>query len=692
MATAVLKRRAVSFGLRQGVMLLGLVALAAAAHAAVIAGKVTADGKPLAGAWVQLNTGVIIATDARGRYGLPPVPAGTYALQVFAAGKQPVVRGGVVPGKDEIAFDLKPMAAPLGLVHIKAVRADRAEPLPVRIVTRWRPAAEAQFGAPEALELVSTLDGNGHPLIPDDTVRPYITPFAPCLWTQGEAVLALPPGQAELTCSSGPLVAAIQQVVDVKPGAVTEAAASMTLGIDLGALGWLAGDGLCRVSGSGQSRYLVNIALAAAICRAEGMRWVCFVPEFGNDPAQGDPAKAVEGVSGDTFVAGLVSEIAVGGRAVVLGPADVPLPKGGAPQHYLASALKRGAVVYADALSAASGDSSGGLAWELPLDVIADPLSVPALHIHLLGPDSADYLRLWTLLLDHGRHVGPLAFSDGCVDAGRLPVATRTFVRAETGRGLVGVLDGIRQGATLATTGPVVSLAIGDVLPGQTAPADDQTRMAEIDAWQGCVPGGGIARVDLIRGGQVVKTWTSPQVGLNHLQARIVIQERETTWFAVQAYGVVASGSAPTLVACTAPVYFLKKGDSPPGALAVTISGRACEAAGGAPVAGARVTATPATGRPVSTTTSADGTYTLVAPAGSMVEISHPRFARVETPVTGDARARARDTVKFIAWDCPAVHDALRGASRNDLLSWELYQRIEALVASARLDFALVPR
>jgi len=692
MPTAALKARTPSLGLWGGVVLLGLAALAGAAHAAVIAGKVTADGKPFAGAWVQLNTGVIIATDARGRYALPPVPAGTYALQVFAAGKQPVVRGGVVPGKDEIAFDLKPMAAPLGLLHLKAVRADRAESLPVRIVTRWRPAADAQFGAPEGLELVSTLDGNGHPLIPDDAVRPYITPFAPCLWTQGEAVLGLPPGQAELTCSSGPLVTAAQQVVDVTPGAVTEATASMTLGIDLGALGWLAGDGLCRVSGAGQGRYLVNLALAAAICRAEGMRWVCFAPGFGNDPAQGDPAQAAEEVSSDAFQAGLVSETTVGGRAVVLGRADVPLPKGGGPQDYLALALKRGALVYTGALSAAGGDSSGGLAWELPFDVIADPLSVPALDVHLLSPDSTDYLRLWTLLLDHGRHVGPVAFSDGCIDAGRLPVATRTFVRPEGGRGLVGVLDAIRQGATLATTGPVVSLAIGDVLPGQTAPADDQTRIAEIDAWQGCVPGGGIARVELIRSGQVVKTWTAPQVGLNHLQARIVIQERDTTWFAAQAYGAAAAGSTPTLSACTAPVYFLRKGDSPPGPMEVTITGRACEAASGAPIAGARVTATPASGRPVTAATSADGAYSLVAPAGSMVEITHPRFARVATAMTGDARARARDTVKFMAWDCPAVHEALRTASRNDLLSWELYQRTEALVASAHLDFALVPR
>ncbi len=647
---------------------LGLVPIAAIAalasalplRAATITGEVAADGKPVTGAWVQLNTGLLVATDARGRYAFPSVPRATYAVQVFAPGKQPVVRGGLVPGKGDTSFDLKPAAAPLGLVHVTAVRADRTEPCPVRIVTRWRAAGATEFATPQTLEFASTLDGSGKPLVPAEAVRPLIRPFGACLWTQGEAVVALPPGQAEITCTSGPLFAATQQTVDVKPGETTVVTASMVLGIDLATMGWIGGDAGCRVSAPGDSATLTSIPLAASICRAEGMGWVCFLPGYGNDPAQGDPAQTAEEVSLPRFAVGLATEVAgAGGRALVIGPMDAPLPGGGAPGSYWMPLLKRGVALYRRPLSPP--------AWELGFAAVAGTGAIAALDVPLGSPAEGDYFRLWSLLLNHGLCVGAVSFSDACLGTGQVPVGSQTFVRVPGLRTMPLIADGLRRSETLATTGPIINFSIGDAGPGQMLPPDDQTRVAETDAWLGAVPGCSLAKVELLRNGEAVKTWTSTQPG--HIHSRVAVRERESAWYAVRAYG-----SDPTQAAWTSPIYFATPGGAPAAPLSAHITGRVTEQPLGAPVAGARVTATPPGGKLVTTTTAADGTYALTAPAASLIAISRPGY---------------RDSSKFLAWDCPPVADLLRGAGPADLLDGAYYQRIREAVANARLDFAL---
>jgi hypothetical protein len=653
--------RGLAVPLPAGAVLLALiVASSAPAPAAVITGQVTADGKPITGAWVQLNTGLFVTTDARGRYAFPSVPRATYALQVFAPGKQPVVRGGLVPAKGDTSFDLKPAAAPLGLVHITAVRADRTEPCPVRIVTRWRAAGAAEFATPQTLEFASTLDGRGKPLVPAEAVRPLIRPFGACLWTQGEAVVALPAGQAEITCTSGPLFAATQQTVDVKPGETTVVTASMVLGIDLGTMGWVGGDAGCRVSGPGDSGTLTNIPLAASICRAEGMGWVCLLPGYGNDPAQGDPAQTADDVSLPSFSVGLATEVVgAGGRALVIGPMDAPLPGGGAPGAYWMPLLKRGVAVYRRPLSPP--------AWELGFAAVAGTGAIAALDVPLGSAAEGDYFRLWSLLLNHGLCVGVASFSDACLGTGQMPVGSQTFVRAPGLRTMPLIADALRRSETLATTGPIINFSVGDAGPGQMLPPDDQTRVAEIDAWLGAVPGCSLAKVEFLRNGEAVKTWTSAQPG--HIHSRVAVREHDSAWFAVRAYG-----SDPAQAAWTSPVYFAPPGGSPAVPLQAHFTGRATEQPLGAPVAGARVTATPPGGKPVTTTTAADGTYALTAPAASMIAISRPGY---------------RDSGKFLAWDCPTVADPLRRSSVADLLDWTVYQRIREAASNARLDFAL---
>jgi hypothetical protein len=162
--------------------MLNAILLGAVANAGGLTGLVTADGKTVAGARVQLNTGQIASTDARGRYSFADLPQATYALQVFAPGKEPVVVGDVVPGKGKADVALAPAKAPLGLVHVTATTPDGAA-CPVRLVTRWRAADGAEWQSPTELTFVSTLDARGRPFVAAEQSRPCIVPFGACLWT-----------------------------------------------------------------------------------------------------------------------------------------------------------------------------------------------------------------------------------------------------------------------------------------------------------------------------------------------------------------------------------------------------------------------------------------------------------------------------------------------------------------------------
>ncbi len=673
-----------------------------AAWGATVAGRVATGGQPVAGARVQLNTGRVTETDPRGRFSFAAVPRATYAVHVFAPDRQPLTVGGIVPGKGTIALELQPSDISLGFVHVKAIRADRGVPCPIRLVTRWRAQETDEFVSPAQLEWASTLDARGEPLVPSDGVQPFIVPHGACLWCRGEAVIALPPGEAELTCTSGPLMRVAQQTVAVNPGQFTEVEVTMTVGAALRESGWVSGVAHCRVS-SPAGRYLTNLPLAAAICQAEGLDWVAFSPGYGTDPDQADPVQVARELTTENFHVWLPPDgprEPWGGTIVTLGPSDRQEAHGSAPHHHEAAAMRKSVSIYTHALRTGPEDfrSDSGrpafrdLATELPFDLLADPSIVPAFDLRLTASDSAEHFDLWTLLLNQGFRLGAVSFSDACIGTGDLPVADRIFVHASLERGAADVADSIRRGATFVSSGPVVSFAVADSMPGEAIPADDQTKIAELDAWLGCVPGGGISRLELLRAGQVVRNWDISEVGPNHVQARIAVRERERTWFVLRAHGVAPGHPDSRQVACTSPWYFQLPGEAPVGPLEAQIAGRVTDGRTGEPVSDVRVTATSPSGQRESVTTGADGQYRLAAPVAAMVEAAHARYQHAERPMTRDSGPRADNTTKFVAWDCPEVFELLRFASKDDLLERDYYWRLRERMVTPRLDFVLTPR
>jgi len=399
--------------------------------------------------------------------------------------------------------------------------------------------------------------------------------------------------------------------------------------------------------------------------------------EYGNDPAQTNAKQTAADLSDDRFALWLAPDVPAnlgGGRVIVVGQ-EQPLPAG-VPTHTLNALLRRAVAVYAAPLGPEA-------ARELPFDLLADARSVPVLDLRASSPARENYANLWTLLLSHGLHLGCATTTDARLDLGSLPLRDRTFVRLEGKLGAAEVGEALRRGASFVSTGPALSFAVGDALPGESVPANDQTQVADLDAVLGCVPGGGISRLELLRAGQVVRTWDVSEVGPNHVQARIAIRERTPTWFALR-----ACGADPSYVAWTSPVYFADPAQAPPTAREATIRGKVTDKATGAAVAGARLTATTPGTRPVTAVSGADGAYELVAPVTAAVEVTHPAYRKAE-PSVG---ARTDATTKFVAWDSREAQSLLQSASARDLLTWDSYERLQRALAAPRIDFALTPR
>jgi hypothetical protein len=681
---------------------LSLVCWTTSARCATLSGKVTAGGQALAEAWVQLNTGLVTKTDVKGRFSFAPIPRATYAVQVFAPGHEPLVVGDLVAGEGTHALQLEPSDVPLGLVHVKATRADRGTPCPVRLAIRWRAQETEAFAPPGTLEWASTLDSRGDPIALSQRAQLFLHPRGAYLWSGGEAVLALPAGEAELTCTCGPLMRVAQQTVPVSAGQVAELEMTMEVGAALREAGWVSGVADCRVS-SPDGRYLTNLPLAAAICRGEGLDWVTFSQGFGSDPAQGDPAQVAHELTTEecqVWVSPDAPRGPWGGAMVTLGAAGADAELGTAPHYYQAAATKRSVSVYTHALRTGPEDYRDGsgrsafrdLATQMPFDLLADPSTVPALDLCLTAPDHAEHFRLWTLLLNQGFRLGAVSFADACIDTGDLPVAERVFVHASLEGGPAALVEGIGRGATFVSSGPIVTFGLADFMPGEAVPADDTARIAELDAWLGCVPGGGVSRLELVRAGEVVRAWDISEVGPNHVQARIAIRERDPTWFVLIAHGATSEAADDHWIASTSPWYFRTDAREPRQVLEGQITGRVTDSRTGQPIPDARVRATNPQGGQQNATTGADGRYQLTAPVICRIEATHPRYQRIERPMTADGGPREGNSTKFVAWDCPEVFALLRLASPEDLLDWAYYARLREAMLTPRLDFSLTPR
>ncbi len=126
----------------------------------------------------------------------------------------------------------------------------------------------------------------------------------------------------------------------------------------------------------------------------------------------------------------------------------------------------------------------------------------------------------------------------------------------------------VREGRSMATTGPLLLFRIDDRISGSTLPPDGRPHVVEIRAYQPRhnwslatkdaargIPVG-IARVELIRNGTVVKSW---EPNLPDATLRWSVNDTEPCWYAARAYGTDRRWQ----VALASPIYFADRPVTP---------------------------------------------------------------------------------------------------------------------------------
>ena len=190
------------------------------------------------------------------------------------------------------------------------------------------------------------------------------------------------------------------------------------------------------------------------------------------------------------------------------------------------------------------------LARALMFDAYTGP-SFDGISVLSDEPANASAFGLWCNLLNRGFFIPAFADSDACFDrpvlGKNVPGFWRTYLYlgAGTAVGHDTLADAVRQGRTMATTGPLLLFRIDGQVSGSTLPPDGRTRTAEIEAhhsfhnWSFASsrePGKsvGIAKVELSRNGVVVKSW---EPGTPDAKLSWPVVESEPCWYAARALG-----------------------------------------------------------------------------------------------------------------------------------------------------------
>lgn len=315
------------------------------------------------------------------------------------------------------------------------------------------------------------------------------------------------------------------------------------------------------------------------------------------------------------------------------------------------------------------------MAVELPLDVLIGPTFDGLDVITGAGEFYADQksFRLWALLLNHGYRLAATASSDACFDrpGGAVPGAARTYTYLPAGFSLPAVARATAAGRTFVTTGPLLLATVDGQPPGSAFVADGHPHELQLEAWPAGSDAVGLRRLEVWRNGQPVQTteFNPPRAAW---QTNLVLTERASCWYTVRLFG----GDLQRQRAISGAFYFDKTPHQPPPPVPARIQVRVTDAA---------------TGRSLASTVTE---LTFLGP--------RPREGRRHPVPEGEASLTVPGTVRLRAeaagyapvtlspfLDHPALVELVTQLEDKDLLEWQTYERIRALLAEVKLDFAL---
>jgi len=479
---------------------------------------------------------------------------------------------------------------------------------------------------------------------------------------------------------------------------------------NLPAEGWHCGDAHQHVV-HGEALLKVDLPMAAAVSRAEGVDWMVFDSHFTSVPGEEPPSpQDLDRQCAAASIHGFAALWAEEYPKHDLGHLAA-FPQGtGSPFADLAGeglyrleagdrtpftafesvrALQRhgSLAIYSHPLRELGGTPGrvGNIARELPLDILAAPWAIEAVDLISDGIDDPRAWDMWYMWLNEGHRIALCAFNDACFDrAGdrwREPVAyRRTYVKTAQLPGAASLVAGIRAGRTMGTTGPLLLVDIDGCDPGHVFDADGTIRTLRIRAWGACAyddPAreGRIRRVEVIRSGQTHRCWEFAGAGEGCVELVLEVDESDTAWYVVR-----VDGSLPRQLAVTSPVYFAGADCRQPQPYPAQVRARIVDADDASRLS---------------------GTMELVEFAKDRVDVVETRsFAQgsFTGSVAADLRLRARadgyceQVLSPILDHAPMYRDLLGGIRSTDLADPAYYQQLRQTLDHVELEFRLERR
>lgn len=402
-------------------------------------------------------------------------------------------------------------------------------------------------------------------------------------YAEGEFEIETPPGPTRLEILGGLEVIPQQVVFDSREAA--DLTVDLRSWIDLPSEGWYAGDSHVHLHTGGPFKVTPADALLAA--RAEGMHFInlCVSNNVGDDirdaelitgrphPASGGRQLLVFGEEMRSMIYGHMQFFGI--RQLVepqyTGFDNTPLFRDYPANFTMAAeAVRQGGVVtyghplftgqpfpFEDDLA-----KPNGAARELPVDAILGV--VQAIDLMSYNSDEAESTGLWYRLLNCGLKLSACVGTDALLDRSTDPLGgDRVYVQTAGPLTMESWLDGLKNGRTFVTNGPIPRLQVNGSGPGASLRLGAGGSVRVAASVESLVP---FDTVELIQNGRVVSSHAvtaSQTTGVQRAEVAVDLPVDRSGWIALRASGprhrTVFDGPA---FAHTSPVW-LQVGESP---------------------------------------------------------------------------------------------------------------------------------
>jgi hypothetical protein len=493
-----------------------------------------------------------------------------------------LIIGPANPSRFEQSSDANTLGAPLLLGHVGPAHRsgpNQSDSAPAPLKVRIRLRSE---NAPAAAR-ISIIGSDDKPRAPAGTVLRATRRNESYFYADDLFEAELPPGRARLYVSGG--IETIPQTVTFDAGTNTELTVPVPRWIDMAARGWYSGDSHVHLHTGGPINVTVADALLAA--RAEGVNYVnlCVSNNVGDDIRDaaliaGKPhALSTEKhllVFGEEMRSSIYGHMQFFGIHNLVEPQYTGFDRTpnavDFPANFAmaANAVRQGGVVtYGHPMQAGQSfpfdnepAKPTAAARELPVDAVLG--MVHAVDLMSYNSDKDRSAELWYRLLNCGLKLAACVGTDALLDRSTDPMGgARVYVKTAGPFTMQSWLDGLKNGQTFVTNGPMPSLLINGKGPGETCELAkaDKVRLAAVV--ESSVP---LARIEVIVNGQVAaRSELSVGEGARPRVRRLDIELpiARSSWIAVRVRGPDSSTifDAPAW-AHTSPVYIKVAGAS----------------------------------------------------------------------------------------------------------------------------------